>query len=36
MVGNNPKMSFDINKHEGCHEKINEDIQDAKQVKTMN
>jgi len=36
MVGNNPKMSFDINKHEGCHEKINEDIKDAKQVKTMN
>jgi hypothetical protein len=43
MVGNNSKMSFDINKHEGCHEKINEDIQDinediqdAKQVKTKN
>jgi len=21
MVGNNPKISFDIIKHEGCHEK---------------
>jgi hypothetical protein len=21
MVGNNPKMSFDINKHEGCQNK---------------
>jgi len=29
-------MSFDINKHEGCHEKINEDVQDAKRVKTKN